>query len=101
MHETHNLVRPGNKIVRAYFRVSVQMNDSLRLVGAHVKMDVKLPCTLASCSQDIKQIFKEVITAIVDVEPEVVSMDFSEDQTSTRIEVRVRVPLEKVQKGGA
>ena len=73
------------------------MNDSLRLVGAHVKMDVKLPCTLESCSQDIKQIFKEVITAVADVEHEVVSMDFSEDQTSTRIEVRVRVPLEKVQ----
>jgi hypothetical protein len=76
------------------------MNDSLRLVGAHVKMDVKIPCTLESCSQDIKQIFKEVITAAAEVEPEVVSMDFSEDQTSTRIEVRVRVPLEKVQKEG-
>jgi hypothetical protein len=77
------------------------MNDSLRLVGAHVKMDVELPCTLESCSQDIKQIFKEVITAVADVEHEMVSLDFSEDQTNTQIEVRVRVPLEKVQKEGA
>jgi hypothetical protein len=77
------------------------MNDSLRLVGAHVKMDITIPCTLERCSQDIKQIFKEVITAVAEVEREVVSMDFSEDQTSTRIEVRVRVPLEKVQKEGA
>jgi hypothetical protein len=68
---------------------------------AHVKMDVNIPCTLERCSQDIKQIFKEVITAVPDVEHEVVSMDFPEDQTSTRIEVRVRVPLEKVQKEGA
>ena len=58
-------------------------------------MTVILPCALENCTEDFKEKFKQVVAAVAHAEAEKVSMDFvsdSELQTSTRIDVRVRVP---------
>jgi hypothetical protein len=70
----------------------VKMNSSLRVVGAHVKMVIIMPCALSKCTQDVKQALKKVVAAVAHVEPEVMSIDsVSELQTGTRIEFRVGV----------
>jgi Ca2+-binding EF-hand superfamily protein len=89
----------------------VKINGSLRLVGAHIKMVVSLPCALELCTQDVQQTFKEAVVAVAQVNAENISLEFvSELQFSqtksthqgkkiydkvTRIEVRVGAPAQK------
>ncbi len=81
------------------------MIGSLRVVGAHVKMVITLPCALKKCTRDVKQNFREVVAAVADFEPEVVTVvsidSVPELQTplrtpGTRIEFRVGVAPEKL-----
>jgi hypothetical protein len=83
----------------------VKMNGSLRVVGAHVKMVVTLPCALKNCTRDVTRTFKKIVAEVAGVERKVVSIDsvsevlsndsVSERRTGTRIEFRVGVAPEK------
>jgi hypothetical protein len=74
----------------------VKINASLRVVGAHVKMVIIMHCAVKQCTLDVKETFKEVVAAVANVAPEVVSIDsVSRLQTGTRIEFRVGVAPER------
>ena len=74
----------------------VKINASLRVLGAHVKMVIILHCALKQCTLDVKETLKQVVAAVANVGPEMVSIDsVSGLETGTRIEFRVAVAPER------
>jgi hypothetical protein len=74
----------------------VKINASLRVVGAHVKMVIIMHCALKQCTLDVKETLKQVVAAVANVGPEMVSIDsVSGLETGTCIEFRVAVAPER------